>query len=70
MPEDLDVEIAGAIAEAGDAPAPPTRSRREKLVELAFEAWVATDPFSNPEAPPGPSFMPEYGCRASDIRID
>ena len=26
----------------------------------AFDAWLATEPFSNPEAPPGPSFMPEY----------
>jgi len=28
--------------------------------KLAFDAWLATEPFSNPEAPPGPSFMPEY----------
>jgi hypothetical protein len=28
--------------------------------KVAFDAWLATDPFSNPEAPPGPSFMPEY----------
>jgi hypothetical protein len=27
---------------------------------VAFAAWLATDPFSNPDAPPGPSFMPEY----------
>ena len=27
---------------------------------VAFEAWLATRPFSNPDAPPGPSFMPEY----------
>lgn len=26
----------------------------------AFEAWMATDPFTNPDAPPGPSHMPEY----------
>jgi hypothetical protein len=26
----------------------------------AFDAWIATRPFSNPDAPPGPSFMPEY----------
>jgi hypothetical protein len=26
----------------------------------AFDAWIATDPFSNPDTPPGPSFMPEY----------
>jgi hypothetical protein len=26
----------------------------------AFTAWLATDPFTNPEAPPGPAYMPEY----------
>lgn len=26
----------------------------------AFEAWLATDPFDNPNAPPGPLYMPEY----------
>jgi hypothetical protein len=26
----------------------------------AFDAWLALRPFSNPDAPPGPSFMPEY----------
>jgi hypothetical protein len=147
MPEDVNVEIAGAIAEAGDARDQPTRSRREWFVEVleavvlavvaiatawsgyeaakwdgrqaelysedaavriradqlltlggqqrlldvttfntwiearfegrmklaalyerrfspeykvAFDAWLATDPFSNPDALPGPSFMPEY----------
>ena len=28
--------------------------------KVAFDAWIALDPFSNPDAPPGPSFMPEY----------
>jgi hypothetical protein len=28
--------------------------------KTAFDAWIALDPFSNPDAPPGPSFMPEY----------
>jgi len=28
--------------------------------EVAFDAWIALDPLSNPDAPPGPSFMPEY----------
>ncbi len=27
---------------------------------LAFDAWIATDPFENPDAPPGPQAMPEY----------
>jgi hypothetical protein len=28
--------------------------------KAAFDAWIALDPFTNPDAPPGPSFMPEY----------
>ncbi len=27
---------------------------------IAFDAWLVTRPFSDPDAPPGPSFMPEY----------
>jgi hypothetical protein len=26
----------------------------------AFKAWLATDPFHNPKAPKGPSYMPQY----------
>jgi hypothetical protein len=26
----------------------------------AFEAWVETDPLTDPDAPPGPGFMPEF----------
>ena len=26
----------------------------------AFDAWMALDPFHNPDAPPGPIFMPQY----------
>jgi hypothetical protein len=26
----------------------------------AFRAWIATDPANNPDAPKGPTFMPEY----------
>ena len=32
---------------------------REEL-RVAHRAWLATDPFTNPDAPPGPMFMPEY----------
>jgi len=28
--------------------------------KLAFDAWLETKPFSNPDSPPGPSFMPKY----------
>jgi hypothetical protein len=27
---------------------------------VAFDAWLATDPAHNPNAPPGPSYMPQY----------
>lgn len=42
--------------------------------KVAFDAWIALDPLSNPDAPPGPSFMPEYenhlleeGARLNDV---
>jgi hypothetical protein len=28
--------------------------------KVAFDAWMATDPFRNPGAPPGPTYMPQY----------
>jgi len=28
--------------------------------KVAFDAWMATDPFRNPKAPPGPTYMPQY----------
>ena len=42
--------------------------RAEQLAEArlrpgyrpAFNAWLATDPAHNPNAPPGPSYMPQY----------
>jgi hypothetical protein len=27
---------------------------------VAFDAWLATDPFTNAKAPPGPTYMAEY----------
>ncbi len=43
-------------------------ARAERLAENrlrpgyrpAFDAWLATDPAHNPNAPPGPSYMPQY----------
>ena len=26
----------------------------------AFQAWLTTDPLTNPDAPPGPAYMPQY----------
>jgi hypothetical protein len=28
--------------------------------QVAFNAWLKTDPFTNPNAPKGPTYMPEY----------
>jgi hypothetical protein len=42
----------------------------------AFNAWLATDPAHNPNAPPGPSYMPNYiipaatASRAEDAAAD
>ncbi len=27
---------------------------------VAFDAWLTTNPFTNPNAPPGPTYMPQY----------
>jgi hypothetical protein len=38
----------------------------------AFQAWLATDPFTNPKAPPGPLFMPQYHNAANEraVKLD
>jgi hypothetical protein len=42
----------------------------------AFSAWLATDPAHNPNAPPGPAYMPQYVipqdavARSSDAHAD
>jgi hypothetical protein len=28
--------------------------------KVAFDAWMATDPFRNPRSAPGPTYMPQY----------
>ena len=35
-------------------------SRFREEYRSAFTAWLNTDPFNNPKAPPGPVFVPEY----------
>jgi hypothetical protein len=37
--------------------------------KVAFEAWMATDPVHNPNAPPGPTYMPQYKL-ADQARAD
>jgi hypothetical protein len=46
---------------AGDEEAMAIAVRRFRPeFAVAFDAWIATDPQNNPDAPPGPTFMPEY----------
>jgi hypothetical protein len=46
---------------AGDQQAMQLAQKRFRpAFEVAFEAWLATDPDNNPSAPPGPQAMPEY----------
>jgi hypothetical protein len=46
---------------AGDTTAESVAARRFRpAFKVAFDAWLATDPFTNAKAPPGPTYMPEY----------
>jgi hypothetical protein len=46
---------------AGNKAAERVAEARFRPVYLAaFKAWLATDPFHNPKAPKGPSYMPQY----------
>jgi hypothetical protein len=37
----------------------------------AFNSWLATDPLHNPNAPPGPSYMPNYRIsQANEAQVD
>jgi hypothetical protein len=35
--------------------------------DLAFRAWLATKPFTNPNAPKGPQYMPQYKPLSVDL---
>jgi hypothetical protein len=46
---------------AGNANAERIAERRLRPgYRVAFDAWLATDPAHNPNAPPGPAYMPQY----------
>jgi hypothetical protein len=46
---------------AGDANSEAVAVRRFRPpFKIAFDAWLATDPFTNSKAPPGPTYMPQY----------
>jgi hypothetical protein len=46
---------------AGNTTAEAVAVRRFRpAFKVAFDAWLATKPFSNAKAPPGPTYMPQY----------
>ena len=46
---------------AGNEQAMEVAARRFRPeFQVAFDAWQATNPETNPDAPPGPTYMPEY----------
>ena len=46
---------------AGDSKAEAVAVRRFRpAFKVAFDAWLATSPFTNANAPPGPTYMAEY----------
>ena len=46
---------------AGNQAATDIAARRFRPeFRVAFDAWMAADPFTNADAPPGPTYMPEY----------
>jgi hypothetical protein len=49
-----------ATSEGRDDLAALYERRFSPAFKVAFDAWIALDPLSTPDAPPGPSFMPEY----------
>ncbi len=52
--------------EAGDVELETLLSKRlTPDFKVAFDAWLTTDPFVDPSAPPGPAAMPEYKNRDS-----
>jgi hypothetical protein len=51
----------GAATLVGNKNAMQVAERRFRPQFLvAFNAWLATHPFTNPQAPPGPTYMPQY----------
>jgi hypothetical protein len=62
---------------AGNADAQRLAAKRMRPgYRPAFNAWLATDPAHNPDAPPGPAYMPQYvipqdaAASAHDARAD
>jgi hypothetical protein len=60
------IQWIDAHAQGDDSLAAFYRRRFRDEFKPAFEAWVATKPFTNAAAPPTPFAMPEYRLEASD----
>jgi hypothetical protein len=56
----VDAEVGGDVAVADFY-----RQRFRDEFKPAFEAWIATEPFTNDNAPPSPFAMPEYRLAAA-----
>jgi hypothetical protein len=53
---------------AGDEEAQALAERRfSEEFTVAFDAWMATDPANNPEAPKGPTYMAEYRLPQDEV---
>jgi hypothetical protein len=52
------------------------KRRFSPVFRVAFDAWIATNPATNPKSPPGPTYMPQYpqpetvAARALDAKAD
>jgi hypothetical protein len=61
----------GAYTSGSRDAAAVARRRFRPEYRAAFEAWLATKPFANPDAPPGPQSMPQYEpTDAAAARLD
>ena len=48
-----------------------TQKRFRPELQTAFNAWIATRPFTNPDAPAGPQAMPQYHAPGfHEVRLD
>ena len=62
----------GAFTSGNTHAAAVAAKRFRPEYRAAFDAWLATNPFSNPDAPAGPQAMPQYRPtgQAEAVRLD
>jgi len=63
----LFMEWIGAIATENERLEDFYRERFRPGMRVAVDAWLATDPIHNPDAPPHPFVMPEYQVEQDSI---